>query len=288
MNDRKTGHYVVGIHTSKGRYKTMHDAINGSYVRAPSSATQIFTHGPQTLSMNKINIEELNKLSSYIKIYVHEPYPCFIWKGTDEGFKNMLNVFSTANDIGASGVVVHLPRATVETVVKHLTTFLGMLEEEKIDIPIVLETPSNKPHPTMSWETPEKLEALTLALAHNGINNNRVGLCIDTAHVYIAGAQIQSRKDATKWLKKLPIGWVHLFHLNGNVYKQGVRFGDKHAIPFAGDDQIWGQKNMTYNDSGCKEFIEYAKGYNIPVIFEGKASHKNSDVLSFIQTCGRV
>lgn len=288
MDDRKTGHYVVGVHTSKGKYKTLHDAIIGTNARAPAGATQIFTHGPQTVSMNKIDTDMLKKTSEHIKIYVHEPYPCFIWKGSDEMFKHMMNVFTTADAIGASGVVIHLPRATVETVVTHIVTFLGMLEEAKINVPIILETPSNKPHPTMSWETPEKLEALTTLLAATGIDNSRVGLCIDTAHVYIAGAQIQTRMDASTWLKKLPIGWVHLFHLNGNVYQQGVRFGDKHAIPFASDDQIWGQKNMTYNDSGCKEFIEYAKCYNIPVIFEGKATHKNSDVVSFIQICGRV
>ena len=120
------------------------------------------------------------------------------------------------------------------------------------------------------------------------IDPARVGLCIDTAHVYIAGAKIKTRIEASRYLKKIPIGWIRLFHLNGNMYEFGVRFGDKHAIPFAEDDQIWGQKNMTYDDSGCKEFIEYAKSFNTPVIFEGKTEHSLSDIESFIQLCGRI
>ena len=45
---------------------------------------------------------------------------------------------------------------------------------------------------------------------------------------------------------------------------------------------------MTFDDSGCKEFIEYAKCFNVPVIFEGKAAHTSSDIESFIQLCGRI
>ena len=62
--------------------------------------------------------------------------------------------------------------------------------------------------------------------------------------------------------------------------------GDKHAIPLGPLDSIWGCKK--YKDSGCFEFVEWARGFKIPTIFESKSTHSASDIYAFIQMCGRV
>jgi endonuclease IV len=277
--------YVVGVHTNKGKHTKMSSAIIQSNSFAPSMATQIFTHGPRNTNRNDVDYEEVKKLSNIIKIYVHEPYTVHIFKGDDRMFELMLDVFRAANSCGSSGVVIHLPRATVSVVVTNVCRLLVMLTEEQIHVPIILETPSNKPHPTMSWESPEKLTLLCSAFRAKGVSSAQVGICIDTAHVYAGGAQIATRKDVTAYLKALPIEWVHLFHLNGNEYEY-PKSGDKHAIPLSPLDAIW--RGKKYEESGCYEFIEWARGFRIPTLFEGKDSHSSEDIFTFIQMCGRM
>lgn len=285
MESKNNGLFVVGSHTSKGKFKEMHHAIIATNAVAPSGATQIFTHGPRNVNRNVMDYGKIRLLSDRIKIFVHEPYPCFIFKGNVSALDAMLDVFRAASECNSSGVVIHLPRSTVDAVVGSIAHLLTMLDKEKIKTPIILETPSNKPHPTMSWESPEKIKLLCDAFRAAGITSTQVGICIDTAHIYAGGAQIATRADATVYLKALPIEWIHLFHLNGNEYKF-PKAGDKHAIPLSQLDSIWGGKK--YEDSGCFEFVEWARGFSIPTIFEGKASHNPVDIYSFIQMCGRV
>lgn len=285
MQSKKDSVFVVGVHTSKGKHKKMSSAILQSNAFAPSMATQIFTHGPRNANRNDVDYEAVKIISNIIKIYVHEPYTVHIFKGDENMFELMVDVFRAAASCGSSGVVIHLPRATVATVVTNVCILLSMLAAEQITVPIILETPSNKPHPTMSWESPEKLTRLCAAFQAAGISSAQVGICIDTAHIYAGGAQIATRKDATTYLKALPIEWVHLFHLNGNEYEY-PRAGDKHAIPLSPLDSIWNGKK--YEESGCYEFIEWARSFRIPTLFEGKDIHSPEDIYTFIQMCGRM
>jgi endonuclease IV len=284
MESKGTGAFLVGTHTCKGKHKDISDAISTNFATAPSVATQIFTHGPHSLNANKIDIAAVRALARRVKIYVHEPYRAHIFKGDPKMMDAMVNVFEVAAACGSSGVVVHLPRAKVETVIEHVSTLMKQLEEKKIDVPLILETPSNKAHPTMSWESPKKLQRLTSALRAANLGCERVGICIDTAHIFAGGAQIKTREEALAYLSDVPMERVHLFHLNGNEYEG--RAGDKHAIPCSPPDKIWGGKK--YKESGCFEFVEWARSYKIPVIFEDKPHHSRDDTYKFIQMCGRV
>ena len=285
MESKNDGLFIVGTHTSKGKFKNMYSAIINNNSIAPSRATQIFTHGPRHNNRNNIDYEKMRLLSGVVKIFIHAPYTCFIFKGSDNAFDIMLDIFRAAQSCNSSGVIIHLPRASINVIVNNVVRLLKMLNDEQIKTPIILETPSNKPHPTMSWESPEKLTRLINAFNSIGIDPNRIGLCIDTAHVYAGGAQISTRKDATVYLKGLPIERVYLFHLNGNEYKF-PKSGDKHAIPLSNLDAIWGCKK--YKESGCFEFVDWSRSLGIPIIFEGKIHHSSDDVNSFIKMCGRV
>lgn len=268
---------LIGIHTSKGKEKSIHLAISKSCTKyAPW--TQIFVVGPRTPEPCKIDIPELWKLGKKYSIFVHEPYACNMWKDVN----SILTTIEISHSIGSAGVVVHLPKKSPDVVVGQLVKLMAVLDEKNIDTPIILETPSNKPDPLMSYETSEKLNRLIGMLEDKDILSDRVSICIDTAHVYIAGAPVVDYEDAKIYLNSISPGWIRLFHLNGNVYEFGKRFGDKHAIPFADDDQIWGVKKISYDKSGCRAFMEYSMENNIPVIFEGKASHKASDIAKFI------
>lgn len=284
MTSGGSGLYVVGRHVCKGRFADISDAIIANITAAPSTSTQIFTHGPHSTRANNINVAAVNALSKYIKIFVHEPYRIHIFNGNEDMMRAMVDVFKVAAACGSSGVVIHLPRATVNVVVKNVSKLIELLDKEMITVPIVLETPSNVSHPTMSWESPEKIRRLDDALNDAKIDASRVGICIDTAHIFAGGADIRSRKNASQYLRELPIARIHLFHLNGNEYEG--RGGDKHAIPLSPLDKIWGGKK--YMESGCFEFIEWARAYDIPVIFEDKPHHDQNDIYKFINMCGRT
>jgi endonuclease IV len=293
MEIKGTGVYIVGTHVSKDKFKDMSDAIISRFVKMPSSAVQIFTHGPlkininnNAISMNEgIDIEKLKKISKQVNIFVHAPYTQNIFKDDKKSFDLMLDVMKTSEGFNSSGVVIHLPRGTVNTVLTGIKRLMDMMDEQKLTTPIILETPSNKEHPTMSWESPEKLSILCKEMERAGISKSRVGICIDTAHVYAGGAKFATRNEAVKYIQYLPHEWIKLIHLNGNEYEY-PKGNDKHAIPGSPDDAIW--KGKKYNESGVFEFVELAKLYHIPIIFEAKSKHTISDIKAFIKICGRI
>lgn len=294
MEIKGNGVYLVGTHISRGKHKDMGDAILSKIATSPSVAVQIFTHGPLKINTGEsggpvmndgIDIGKIKKISRQTNIFVHSPYTQNIFKDDRKSFDLMLDVMKTSEECGAAGVVIHLPRGTVTTVITGVKRLMKMMDERKLVTPIILETPSNKEHPTMSWESPEKLTKLCTAMEDAGITKARVGLCIDTAHVYAGGAKFVTRKEAVKYIKGLPLEWLKLIHLNGNEYEY-PKGNDKHAIPGSSEDAIW--KGKKYNESGVIEFVEMARGYSIPVIFEATSRHKMPEITAFIKLCGRV
>ena len=285
--------FIAGIHINSDNC-TMSEAIKKFYSTHPSLGVQIFTHGPLKIINNNgiithnsgIDKIQLKKITKYLKIFIHSPYVQNIFKKENgKSLRIMHDIMKTADDINSSGVILHLPKAEAGVVVTNVKKLLKKMEESKITVPIILETPSNKSHPTMSWESPEKITHLCLEMEKNGITPNMVGVCIDTAHIYAGGAKISTREEAQQYIKKLPIKWITLIHLNGNEYEY-PKGGDKHAIPGNTLDAVW--KGKKFTNSGVYEFVELAKIYNIPIIFECTKNHDRKDVLTFVNKCGYV
>jgi deoxyribonuclease-4 len=101
-------------------------------------------------------------------------------------------------------------------------------------------------------------------------DKSRVGLCLDTAHAYLAGYDLSSRKGLEQMLDEIEemtgLKLVKLIHLNDAAGELGCHH-DRH-------DHI-GKGHIGL--SGMKRIINHPKLKNIPMILETPKSTKDSD-----------
>lgn len=249
---------MFGIHVSKDKRSSLHSAIAEDVKDMKLNCVQIFTHGPKTKSLNKIDPQKLEDMSKVVNIYVHSTYVS-TWETLDH-IHEQLNV---AQLIGAKGLVLHLPKALPNVVVHPLRDMLPWAKKTKI----ILEMRALK-QADDSYESPEKILALIKELEEQKFTSDQVGICIDTAHIYAGKAQIQDYKSASEYLAKLDgkKEWITLLHLNGNEYDAKIRAGDKHCFPFSKEDKIW--NGIKYEDSGLRAFVEWFLSKKIDIILE--------------------
>lgn len=276
--------YALGTHVAKISKvldppnkvrKTMVEAIVVETEVLGLDAAQIFVSGPRGHKRNSMDYDKIKRLSN-VTLSVHSSYPSVaIWKITRENktegnskriLAHILDQLRSCRKIGATGLVIHLPRRPVSDLVETMTAIEDDLIGAKI--PIWLEMISSKAHPDLTYETPEKLNKLTKAL--KDINPKVWGLCIDTAHVYGSGEDISSVLQQNKWfggLSKETTKKIQQYHLNGTESEFGSG-KDKHAIAFAADDNIYHKYKKEPEKSGLYSVIKFCIAKNIPVIME--------------------
>jgi endonuclease IV len=273
----------LGVHVSKGTDLVAN--IQRFKSEIPVKAIQIMTHGPRNKKKHDINYIAVANACRGTNIYVHSSYMTNPWNKNRETMIHTLDQFQSSRELGSKGVVIHIPKITVDEVI---TGVLRLLSEMKMNNiqgqKIILEMKAVKQHPTMSYESPEKINILIEKLIAHNVSPNDVGICIDTAHIYASQANIVSYEDGKRYLQSIVNpAWIALFHLNGNMYDSKKRAGDKHAIPLDASDCIWGKK--IYRHTGCRAFIEYSNQYGIDCIVELKESHTIEQLKVFASKC---
>ncbi|MDE2100853.1 MAG: TIM barrel protein [Patescibacteria group bacterium] len=170
---------------------------------------------------------------------------------------------------GIRGLVVHLPNKGVDDVVASIPSVFTLDKT----VLVYLETPAVSPSKS-HYETPEKLATLFAAIRKKvDPKLMKIGLCIDTAHIWTCGVDISSYEKAEAWLDELrkyedviPPSHI-MFHLNDSVYECGDG-KDEHATLLRG--KIWGAYEENPEESGLAAFLRYAMGNNTPCILERK------------------
>jgi endonuclease IV len=244
---------------------------------------QIFSHGPHGAKLViQDNPKEVLALAKKIPLFIHTTY---MTSPTDKGMWHIVEQFIIANDYGAKGVIIHIPKTSVPNIVKITQTIITSYANTKGNafaaMPKIIWEAKALKQSKESFETPQKWNVLAKALQDINIGPNTVGFNIDTAHIYASGALINTSKQVTEWLDGLsPLCMTYMksgvFHLNGNHYDQKLRAGDKHMVPgFTDadtDDKIWKNiKDITdIKESGCAVFIKWCKQNKIPIILELK------------------
>ncbi len=309
---------MIGIHIAKDskirneKSKTMEDAIKRDIELLNINSCQIFTHGPRSYNRNQMDYIKIKKYCQLknINISSHGSYLSVgIWK-VNESNKNtaiskkniahIADMLKSINEIGGSGVVLHLPN-NIPDVVEETMRILSENEDIKRynkNADIILEMPASKPdHRT--YETSEKLQNLCDKLKDININWS---LCIDTSHQWSCGIKMNEPLIWHKWLSGLTDyvrNKIKIIHLNGNSLDNFGRGKDIHEIIMSPDDGIWGnliseemkdfidreekeiiksggdffsylsaQELSKINDSSLAEIIRYAKKNNIVLIME--------------------
>jgi len=259
---------ILGVHVTlsskvlddKTTASNMEDAINRDIDALSLNAAQIFTYGPQNMSRNKMNYENVFETCADLDLTVHSAYQTVsVWKITKSNLKSsrsqrsLLDVkdqLRSCKETGAWGLVLHVTKQTPEQVA-YVMNLLKPLSI-KTGVKIILEMVSSKAD-SKTYETPGKINYVTNLI---GAKELWWCWCVDTAHLWGAGVDIRSNISMSKWLKKLKYPKkIGMFHLNGSSAILGSG-KDKHEIAFGPDDVIWNSIDM--DDSGVKPIVEFA------------------------------
>jgi hypothetical protein len=175
-----------------------------------------------------------------------------------------------------AGFVIHLPLCPVNTIADIIC---GISVKTKGKMKLLLEMPSRK-CPNCDFNTPRSLAALISSIK---LPHSKVGICIDTAHLWAMNIDIRSYANTKKWLdefaKLVSAKYIGLIHLNGSSIDINSGY-DVHQIPFSPADKIW--HKIPYSDSGVKAFVEFARKNKIFIILENNRGTLN-DYHEFIK-----
>jgi endonuclease IV len=261
----------IGKHIAHEGKKHLRDEIKLEFKKAQDngfniSAMQIFVMGPQSfkLSIDKEDKDYLLELTKkHIKVYVHSSYYSTL-KGTPQAVGTIKKQLKECDAIGASGLVVHLPHNGNLTDDDIIQT-LEKLDLQNYTTRLYLEIAVTK--------TPEYAQPATIKRLFKKIPKQtraKLGLCIDTCHVFSSGIDLSSFKDARDYLEQYnsfecPI----IFHLNDSKKPIGS-FMDRHAKL---GSEIWKHYKDNWHASGLYYILKYAEKHHHDIILEWRADY---------------
>lgn len=304
----------VGIHISKNSHaleKTKHTsymiAIKTEVELLHMSAFALFMLGPlnkSKISMDYTSIKQFC-IENNIEIWPHASYiSSGVWnvnfKNRHENkslmyLRDIKDHLVIGKQLGVKGVVFHLPRHPIATVLETMEILsdckvINSIRKNEGVLPaFTVEMPASRPNDELTYETSQKLNALVKAINADKQINLPWNICIDSCHEYAGGVNFAT--DWDKWeadLTNETRDKIKLIHFNG---ASGKNFGtgkDGHIIPLSKDDAIW---SHLISD----EFRDYIERSSIDdvnkVNLYDKLSHdeltilKNSQFNSIIQWC---
>ena len=249
---------MFGFHINKDK-TTISKSIEYHHKKTKFECAAIFISNPRAHS----KISEDDELKSTIEklnltIIAHGSYCDVPWKNE----KNMSFVLAELNmchSYGIKGMVIHLSKSSIEEIKPALVNLLS-----KTKCKLYLETPAiNK----SDYATPEQLLTLIKEL---DLYKDKLGICIDTAHIHISGVDLSSYKKAKAYFDKIEeiikiYPDMFMLHLNDSTQELG-KGRDQHEALMKG--KIW--KGFKFEESGLCAIFEFIKRNNIITILERK------------------
>ena len=244
--------FRIGFHAPK--LKTLMETIQN--LPDFTKPYQIFLGGPQNTNIN-INNKEIVAAKNIIQqnnisLYVHSQYIINLCNGSVDNWnvKLLMKNLEYASSIGCKGVVVHVGKSTdkplpeaIENMKKNL---IYCLEAASPSCPLLLETPAGQGTETLKGQN----EFINFV---SEIKDARIGVCLDTCHVYACGhkpLEYISQFDAHPGLLKL-------IHYNDSAAPCGSCV-DRHA--FMGTGHI--------GMNGMKDIAVLCASKNLPMVIE--------------------
>ncbi len=212
----------------------------------------------------------INKLG--IILSVHISYTTNIASDPNNyswGIMQFVEEIKIASMIGAYAVVVHLGKQldlSKEVALNNM--FINLLKvldiTKDFDIKILIETSTGQ-GTEMCYDLDE------FSLFFKKIKNNRIGICLDTCHIFNAGYDIRTKKTVEEYIKlfedKIGINNIKLIHLNDSYNNLGMNI-DRHQNLGRGYIGI----------EGIKQIIMFFTSLNIPIVLETPDEYINDDM----------
>lgn len=276
------GETFIGCHSSIS--KGVLEAIKYTqYIGG--NTTQIFLGNKLSSNLKqktKISEQEEKTIKKHIndtnhKLFIHTAYIlnlCKYPKGNSQikyAIDNVVYDLEQTEKIGGIGCVLHIgykmkleEDEAYQNMIDNIIDIVEKTNKTAKHTKLILETPAGK-----GSQIGTTLDEF--ARIWNEIPNkyyNRLGICIDTAHIFSSGIDIRNPKDFKKYIKDFDskIGIKHLtcFHINDSKEQLNSR-KDKHEG--IGKGYIFG-KDKGGNIMGLKEIWKFAKKNKIPMILE--------------------
>lgn len=256
----------------------IYEALERAY-KLGCNTMQIFSRNPQRWRDNFLvpeDIAEFNRRQERLKIrpvFIHIPYLINLASPNPRLYNASIDAYIEdileAHTLHADYIVTHMgshkdtsERAGLKRLIKALNAILDNTKVAKVGI--LLENTAG----SGSW--------LGYKFSHQkeiiqGLNNRgRVGLCLDTAHAYLAGYDIATKEGLDKMLdevdKLLGLSLVKLIHLNDAKDKLNTR-RDRHEHIGKGFIGM----------EGMKRIINHPRLRNVPFILETPKKGEGDD-----------
>lgn len=290
------------------KYRTMLEAIKSEVDIFNLSAISMFMMGPRDkkrIDMAYFQIMEYCKERN-IAVYPHGSYICAgIWNVTQKNrhenkplmfIRHIKDHLVNGKQLGAKGVVIHVPRHPVANIVETMEILsnnkvINSVRRNDGVIPMLtLETPASRPDDELTYETPEKLNKLVVALTASEKITIGWDICIDTCHLWAGGVNFSPDNSWSEYeaaLSDITKDKIKLIHLNGVISADNFGTGkDGHQVILSRSDAIWGHlitdefrefmDNMTLEQINEKNMYEHLSEAEIEII-------KNSSLFGIVQ-----
>jgi len=264
---------IIGFHAHKGKHNLYSDAVREmcdivrEWAPCVRPAAAIFASGPRsTRVISQREIESLSRgtTSREFDILAHAGYMDLPWGSSNFAAARAVPLLNAITTIGALGVVVHPgPQFFSHRRAHEVFAELRDATRQYPETPMFIETMSSP----AQFSDPRALAAIFDIARDEG---TRVGVCIDTAHVWGAGANLRTRESCAAWLDELGNNIPFAMHLNDSSRARGS-LSDVHEPLGAG--KIWA------DDDGYIAAIEWANEHGAPVIME-----RTHDVIAAAQS----
>ncbi len=263
-----------------------HISIAGGLSRVPQRATakgcetiQIFSRNPRGWNYSPLPQLEVEKFRSGISqrgiepVVVHMPYLPNLANPQPESYRRSLDSLCEdlcrADLVGARYLVMHVgsslgeskPIAT-ERIVKGINEAFQLVENEVI---LLLENTAGA-----GTEIGDRFESFKLIF--EGVSQSqRIGICLDTAHLFEAGYNLSSAQGLEEALKEfdqlIGLRKLHLLHLNDSKTPCGSR-----------SDRHWHIGEGHIGLEGFRKIVNHPKLQDLPGIMETPRKSERDDL----------
>lgn len=271
-------------------YIGAHASIAGSIIKGikyvveelNGTAVQIFLGSGHMASMKskpKLTDEEKEEIKQYVEdtdiyLVVHACYLLNYCKFPASSSKiqyaitNLIYDVNMAKEIGASGVVVHtgfkLDLDEDEAYKNFADGVKKVIDETPNGAKILLETPAGQ-----GSQIGTDMEGFAkLYNMFTGKYKKRMGICVDTCHIFSAGFDIHTVSGIKKYLKDFNKTFgktnLELFHINDSKKPFNSRKDQHQGI---GHGYIYNEE-MGGDIDALEELTKYAKKNKIPMVLE--------------------
>jgi deoxyribonuclease IV len=259
---------IIGIHVN--------DVLDDSYIRNIKNKKIFIIQFFVNIENMDLYIKNKNKIRNNNILYIiHSNLKINVfddWSKYSESVHILMKEIQISDIINAIGLIIHVGKINDKNKNKYKFNMLSLLnyinhETKKYNnIKIIIETPSSN----INGDLYDINKFIQMFKKINMIDNDRFGICIDTAHIYVSGIDITKKKNIDNFFmllkKKNIINKIMVVHLNDSKYECGS-FIDKHENILKGKIG----KNLIY-------FSEIIKKYKIPIILETPIMHIFNDL----------